>query len=573
MRAEVRVEAPAAVVEQAADWRCVKALWLFLLVVYLLTMAGRLTSGDGEAMYLTTKSLLTEGRLSIQPRPETAPGRRGQSYSKYGIGQSVAQAPFFVLGQTIGKLTAAVDDRPARFAVGMTNSVVSATLVALFWLLTRDLGCARGGATVAALVFGLATLAWPYARADFSEPLQAALLLLALYSLRRWRRGGGPHWAAAAGAAAGFAVLTKVASIILLPPLGLYFAMTLWQHVASQRREASEHEPGAHTTLRSLLAVPAALLPLGVCGALQLALNLHRFGSVTEFGYGNEPAVGFTTPLVVGVWNLLLSSGKGLFLYAPPVLLGLAFLPRLARREPLVATVILLVFLAELLYYARWWAWHGDWCWGPRYLVVTVPFIMLGWAPLFSRQSPAPAALLALASCLASAGLLVSSLGVAIDYGTYYSVVGSQIGRGVDVKEARLVPEFSPLLGHAWLAQASVYDALGGLAVPAANGRRAERDRADNPYLEAYPWRSSYPQLRPEAPERALGFDVWFAALEQPSPFVSYWSTLGASWLGLTSVWLGSRLWRAARAPAGSEAPQVRRAARPRQTLPSRAPV
>src|SRR5438093_5518487 len=214
---------------ETPDRRCFWRLWALLAVVYLLSMAGRLGSGDGETMYLTTRALLTRAQLSIEPRPEASQSRQGRYYSKYGLAQSAAQAPFFLAGHLAGQLFGAVDDRPDRFAVGATNSLVGATLAGTFWLLLRALDVRRGPATAAALVLGLATPLWPYSREDFSEPLQATALLLAFYGLVRWRRRPAPRWAALAGMGAGVAVLAKPAAAMLLPPLTLYFAVALWE--------------------------------------------------------------------------------------------------------------------------------------------------------------------------------------------------------------------------------------------------------------------------------------------------------------------------------------------------------
>jgi hypothetical protein len=545
-----------------AERRCLLLLCLFLLTAYTLTMAGRLVSGDGEAMYLTTRALVTRGELSIEQRPEAAQGRDGRYYSKYGLGQSLAQAPFFVVGHLVGKLFDAPDDRPARFAVSLTNSVVTTALAALLWLAFRAFGCTRRRATLGVLTFAFGTLAWPYARADFAEPLQATLLMLAFYALLRWRRvtpssptpggggttrGDGLPWLALAGAAAGGAVLTKAASVVLLPALALYLAVALWERAACQARAAGGGARGAPTGVArpawpvglrpAAAAILAAALPLAACVAIQAALNAYRFGSVIEFGYGDEPATGFRTPLLAGIGYLTISSGKGLFWFAPPVAMGLMGLGWLARRYRLEALTIALIFVAELGYYARWWAWHGDWSWGPRYMVVTVPFIMLGWTPVLVSWPWLALPARAAAGLTAAAGLVVSSLGVAIDYGAYYSIIAYQLGRGVDVAEARLVPAFSPLLGHAWLARATLYDTVADWT-----GTRAPRDRAENPFLHAYPWAGVRPDLRPEAPERALGFDLWFAALRDAPPFAQYWCTLVACWLALALVPLGRRL-------------------------------
>ncbi len=379
-----------AAISAAADRRCLVRLCLFLLIVYLLTMAGRVISGDGETMYLTTKALVTRQTLAIEARPEAAPGADGRWYGKYGLGQSAAQGPFFVAGHVLGKVFGAPDDRPARFAVGMTNAFVTAALAGVFWLVLRALQTGRGPATAAALVFGLATLAWPYARADFAEPLQATALLLAFYALVRWRRRPGVGWAALAGVAGALALLTKVASAVLLLPLGLYFAVALWQWRSRRRSLGGD--------------LVAAALPVGAALVVQAGLNYARFGSVTEFGYGDEPAIGFTTPLLAGIGYLLLSPGKGLLFFAPPVAAGLVGLAWMGRRLPLEALTAALVLASQLLYFGRWWAWHGDWCWGPRYLVVTVPFVMLGWGAVCSAWSVMPVVLRGLAVLLVAAG-------------------------------------------------------------------------------------------------------------------------------------------------------------------------
>ena len=75
------------------------------------------------------------------------------------------------------------------------------------------------------------------------------------------------------------------------------------------------------------------------------------------------------TPLYLGLLSLLFSFGKGLFFFAP----GLLLIPRQVAGSLTVLRTIHLVWLAFLLglvlVYARWWAWHGDIFWGPRFLL------------------------------------------------------------------------------------------------------------------------------------------------------------------------------------------------------------
>ena len=506
----------------SSDARIAGSTALLLLLVYLLTMAGRLTSGDGETVYQTTKALVTRLQLSVPARPETALGRNGAHYGKYGLGQSLVQAPFYVAGHLAGRFFGAQDDRPARFAAGSVNAFVSAALAAAFWLVCRTLGVGPRSATAATLVLGLATPVWPYARSDFSEPLQTLCLMLAFLLTLWWGRTPTRALAAAIGCAAAAAFLTKAASSIVLVPLGALYLYYVWMHLRDRPLEA----------LR-MLAIPVA--PLVAVALTQAALNQYRFGSVSEFGYGSEPAQGFTTPLATGVSYLLASSGKGLVWFAPPAVLGLALLPWHVRRLAAPMFVALGIFLVELVYFGRWWAWHGDWSWGPRYLYLTIPFLLIPLALLLHRAVVRGLALIA-----AAAGLVVALLGVLVDYGGYYSVVSSQIGRGVDVQDARLVPDFSPILGHAWLARASLHQAI-------ATWRAPEHDARDNPEWGRHPWAERYPNLAPEAPERAVGFDLWFVALRGRTRFIEFWSWLAAGWLAACAVRVGVSLVRALR--------------------------
>ena len=88
----------------AADRRTVLRLVLWVFGLYALTMAGRVVSGDGETMFQTTRAVVERGQLSIDQRPEAAVGRGGRYFSKYGLGQSVVQAPFVVAGRVIAFL-------------------------------------------------------------------------------------------------------------------------------------------------------------------------------------------------------------------------------------------------------------------------------------------------------------------------------------------------------------------------------------------------------------------------------------------------------------------------------------
>lgn len=81
---------------------------------------------------------------------------------------------------------------------------------------------------------------------------------------------------------------------------------------------------------------------------------------------------GFSYPLLLGLLGILFSFGKGIFWFAPGLLV-----PSPSNEDPSVARFRRLsyLFVAGLVpVYAKWWAWYGGWAWGPRFfLFASVP--------------------------------------------------------------------------------------------------------------------------------------------------------------------------------------------------------
>ena len=118
------------------------------------------------------------------------------------------------------------------------------------------------------------------------------------------------------------------------------------------------------------------LVPVVLFALSRLEALLTR-GSAWATGYEGDGAgprsvlpyeglPGFSYPLAFGVLSLLLSFGKGLFFFAPGVLVPVRSPPSLRKAQHL-----LLLFVGGLvLVYARWWSWQGGWFWGPRFLLI-----------------------------------------------------------------------------------------------------------------------------------------------------------------------------------------------------------
>src|SRR5690606_6455242 len=85
--------------------------------------------------------------------------------------------------------------------------------------------------------------------------------------------------------------------------------------------------------------------------------------------------------------TMLLAPGRSLLIYSPPLVLALLAWPALRRRDSATAYFVLALALTRLLFVACRSDWHGGWAIGPRYLVPTIPVLLVPIAGRLARWS------------------------------------------------------------------------------------------------------------------------------------------------------------------------------------------
>jgi hypothetical protein len=380
------------------------ALWVLCSAVYCWTAPGRITYPDDEIVFQTTASLVERGSLEIPGiRKRTgeregqasgtfgwAAGRDGRRYGFFGHGLSVVAIPMYALADaTVERVdprwrsavrsdlfTFHERDLEAdwlRLVVSLSNSLLTPLGAVLLGLWLRELGYARRAAVLTALTYALATTAWPYAGTFLSEPLSVIVLLGSALAITRWQREARPRQLAVAAILAGLAVHVHVLNLVALPCLG-YYALAPTLHATPWR--------GLATALDRRTWLLAAGL-----GALTLALlgvdHWWRFGSPFETGrYGRY---GHWVWPWRGLVTMLIAPGRSLLIYSPPLLLALAAWPALRRRDRATAEFVVLFAVVRLVFVACRSDWHGGWAIGPRYLIPTIPLLLVPLAGWFER--------------------------------------------------------------------------------------------------------------------------------------------------------------------------------------------
>ena len=354
-----------------------------LTIIYVLSSAGRFHIVDEVSMFAVTESVALRRDMDTNAIAWTqwvnspgevlgAFGEDGQVYSKKGPAPSFLAVPWYWFLHAIGQANIDLGQLQGTL---LFNAIVTAWTAALLWLTALRLGYGDRTGLALSLMFGLSTIAWPYAKQFFGEPLSAFSLLLCFYGILAWRQNGRWLWMLVAGIGAATAVTTVTAHTLLIAVLGGWWLVDWFVR----------GRPGG--IARVLLGLSAFMAPLILAGLLLMGYNFVRFGNPFDTGYHFDSGEGFNNPLWLGLWGLLFSPYRSLFLHTPLFLVSLVGFVPFFRRARSVALVILIMSVTLVLLYSAWWMWWGGFAWGPRFLVPLTPFWVLLLAPLL--ESPA----------------------------------------------------------------------------------------------------------------------------------------------------------------------------------------
>jgi 4-amino-4-deoxy-L-arabinose transferase-like glycosyltransferase len=380
-----------------SDRRLGLGLFLTSLSLFLLTDGGGGdVSIDVYQSIAVSKSIVKHFSVAISgfplsPGGGAVLGTGGHQYATHDIGLAVLMLPISTLLQ-LWHLPSPV----GFFLYTLVNPLLGAGIVCLLFFFSLQLTKNKTAAAGVAATAALCSILWPYTHLLFDATPTAFLLLLAFYALWRAQQRLATSMLFLASAALAGAMVFRVDSVLATIVGTIWFVTLVWR-------------------LRGwelLRAIAAWAIPLALALAVTGWYNWARFGSVFDDGHRHDPNTVTSTPIWYGFLGQLISPGKGLLIFVPPILIAIFGWRALAKRSrPLLYTVISLPLLYALVE-GRYLNWSGNEAWGPRFLLPCVPLLLLPLAFVYDRWGSYPRALRGLFVGLLLLGAAVQLIGV-----------------------------------------------------------------------------------------------------------------------------------------------------------------
>jgi len=361
-------------------------LFLFLNCVYLLTSTGRVRTIDEIDAVMQSESLLLRHTTAIPQAVNSGIyfgkfDQHGVPRSAWPAGHAILVLPWSAAGHYLlahlPGIPGNISDLALATAVCWSSATFAAFTVAVSFLLFLKLELSPKRALACSMVLAFSTPLFVYSGWLYSEPATIAIFVAACYLFFSSGKPISVPCALLASLLLGFAVHIRPANIV-----------TAFVFIAASvvfDRFHARDTGFAYRTSAILFAV------IAFSGLLYLARNNSLFGSPFDFGV---PAVAengkdldsWHNPLWVGIFGFLVSPGKSVFLFCPPVILGMIGLPRLWRQNRGMSVVCGAAPAINLFMYSIRTQWEGGYCYGPRYLVPSLILLTLPCATLFQAS-------------------------------------------------------------------------------------------------------------------------------------------------------------------------------------------
>lgn len=352
------------------------AIFVFSILAFF--SSGVLDSEDGWLYLSVAKNLYYTGKATSAPNEyaeqknvnfNSTKDEQGEWRAPYALGYSISMIPAIALSDLVHKYynTPPVEHFPLEhdwsihFFASFTNMIYASFFTVIFVLYLQALGFARKKSFVYGFITLFTTNLFPLSKFSFAHMLFISSMFFSFYCVKRYAQTQKCKFIFYAIASFCWAAIGyNISFALVIPALILYFL---------------------------LLQPERELLRNVVIFFSILGIWIQRNMLI------NALSIIHAKTIVEGTWGYLLSSGKSIFVYSPPLIILPLFWHRLQKRYFPEIMSFLLLTATYLIAYAsarlteNAYIWHGGMAWGPRYITMLIPFGMLLFFLILKRFS------------------------------------------------------------------------------------------------------------------------------------------------------------------------------------------
>jgi len=300
---------------------------------------------------------------------------KGHYYSFFPPGMSVIALPFYGLGLLVGHSQLVVYAVPVIFAIG--------TMI-LIYRFCKRIGVGESASLLSALSFGFATSAWGYSVTFYVHVLSAFFILLGVYIVT-WKKKT-LFWLCIAWLIYGILLYLDFPNIFIYLPVAILLSA------------------GAVSVVLKGSVYRIAIRPKYFFAPLVfiLAVILYGFYNYVHFGHpfylsNTIPRVrdlkisDYSVPenyknpgqslnsrnLINGLYTFIVSSDRGLLIYAPTALLFVFGLSYFNEKHKTTKLLLVLIPIICLVLYSMFGDPWGGWAFGSRYMIAVMPELLI----------------------------------------------------------------------------------------------------------------------------------------------------------------------------------------------------
>jgi hypothetical protein len=302
-------------------------------------------------------------------------------YSLFPPGISISLIPFYLIGQKIGF---------SQLMAYATIPLYALLSLILLYKISRDVfKLSPSISFFLSLVFGFASFAWAYSITIYQHIPTAFLILVAFYF--GWKlKNKNSHrfyilWGAISWAAIGISIFFDYPNAFLMVPVVFYILSGLIKF--EKVKEKVRLNINLAIPLTAIFFVLAIGLHFvfshGVYGNwVQTTNTVHRYDTnfkdvLTSSQQTNVSNVFLEERFFQGIYLLSIAPEKGLFIFAPILVLSIFGLWSVVRKQTTEKWLLVALPLMNLVVYASFGDPWGGWAFGPRYLIPSVPFLVI----------------------------------------------------------------------------------------------------------------------------------------------------------------------------------------------------